>query len=56
MLRNDFDSVSSNIIPNNISQAQGFYLFSLNYSKEEALRFVDNIDNLNLTIKLIKNN
>lgn len=49
------DSVSLDIIPDNILQALDFHLSLLSYLKERALRFVDVTDNLDLKIEPIDN-
>lgn len=55
VLRDDFDSVSLNTIPDVTLQALGFHFSPLGYFEEGALRFVDVTDDLDLTIELVDN-
>ena len=55
VLRDNFDSVSSDTIPDNTLQALNFQLSPLGYHEEGALRFVNVIDGLELTIGAVDN-
>ena len=50
VLKDDFNSVSSKIIPNATLQAIGFYHSPLCYLEEGALRFVDVTNKLEIAI------
>lgn len=51
VLKDDFDSVNSDIIPDNTLQALVFHLFPLAYLEKGALWFVDVIDKPELAIE-----
>lgn len=53
--RNDFDSISSEIIPDITLWALGFYYSPLSYLEERASQFIDVTDKSELTIKLEDN-
>lgn len=55
ILANNFKNVNLDIIKNNILQALNIYFSPFSCLKRKALRFIDVIDNLDLTIKLIDN-
>ena len=55
VLGDNFDSVSSDTIPDNTLQALNFHLSPLGYLEEGALRFVDVTDNPDLTIEPVDN-
>lgn len=55
VLRDNFDSVSSDTIPDNNLQALCFHFFSLGYFDQKVLSFVDVTDNPDLTIKPVEN-
>lgn len=54
ILKDNFDSVSLNIISNTILQAVSFQFSLFGYIKKMALQFIDVIDKPNLIIELIK--
>ena len=55
ILEDDFNSVSSDTIPDNIFQTLNFHLSLVGYLEERASRFVDVTDDPDLTIEPVDN-